>query len=29
MSKVPMYTLVWSSATETYELYEARHPEAL
>jgi LuxR family maltose regulon positive regulatory protein len=29
MSKVPMYTLVWSFATETYELYETRHPEAL
>jgi hypothetical protein len=24
MPKVPMYTLAWSSATETYELYQTR-----
>jgi hypothetical protein len=29
MPKVPMYTLAWSSATETYELYETRTREAL
>ena len=29
MSKVPTYTLAWSSATETYELYETRNQEAL
>jgi hypothetical protein len=29
MAKVPMYTLAWSSARETYELYETRHQEAL
>ncbi len=29
MPKVPMHTLAWSSATETYELYETRGQEAL
>ena len=29
MAKVPMYTLAWSSARETYELYETRTREAL
>jgi len=25
MPKVPTYTLAWSSARETYELYETQH----
>src|SRR5438105_127531 len=29
MPKVPVYTLDWSSATETYELYQTRDREAL
>ena len=29
MPKVPMYTLAWSSATETYELYHTLNREAL
>ncbi len=27
MPKVPRYTVAWSSATETYELYETRDRE--
>jgi LuxR family transcriptional regulator, maltose regulon positive regulatory protein len=29
MPKVPMYTLAWSPATETYELYQTREHEVL
>src|SRR5262252_5898761 len=29
MPKVPLYTLAWSSARETYELYQTRDREAL
>ncbi len=29
MPKVPMYTLAWSSARETYKLYQTRDREVL